>query len=128
MENVTRDTKNDLDELKDQLDETFNTEEKRFLARQKLQEVIQGPKESVAEFSERVDKLVVKGHDGLDGAERPDRIACESFVKGLRADIKEPVWENALHLFKRQFEQQSDVKVSSALLGDAPELMKCLMI
>lgn len=101
---------NDLDDLEDHLDETFNLEEKRYLARQKLQEVTQGPKESVAEFSERVDKLVIKGHDGLDGLDRQDRIACENYIKGLIADIKETVWENAPLHFKRLSKQQSYVK------------------
>jgi len=36
---MSRETRNDLEEIKDQLDETFNTEEKRYLARQKLQEI-----------------------------------------------------------------------------------------
>ena len=97
---LSAEVRNDLDELKDCLDESFNTQEKRFLARQKLQEVTQGPKESVVEFSERVDKLVTKGHDGLDDGARKDRIACESFIKGLRQEIKETVWEKCPNTFQ----------------------------
>ncbi len=41
----------------------------------------QGPKESVVEFSERAEKLVTKGHDGLDDGAKQDRIACESFIR-----------------------------------------------
>ena len=114
---MSRETRNDLDELKDQLDETFNTEEKRYLARQKLQEITQGPKESVAELSKRVDKLVVKGHDGLDGAERRDRIACESFVKGLRADIKETMWEKCPASFQEAIQAAERREVFLSSLG-----------
>ena len=89
------DVRNNLDELKDQLEETFNTQEKPFLARQKLQEIKQGPKESVIEFPEKVDQLVMKGHNGLDDGAWKNRIACESFIRGLRQDIKETVWENS---------------------------------
>ena len=64
------------DDLKDHLDEIFNTKEKRYLARQKVQEVIQGSKE----FPERADKLVINGHDGVDGLDQQDIIACESFI------------------------------------------------
>ena len=96
---LSAEVRNDLDEL-DDLDESFNTQEKRFLARQKLQEVTQGPKESVVEFSERVDKLVTKGHDGLDDGARKDRIACQSFIKGLRQEIKETVWEKCPNTFQ----------------------------
>eukprot|EP00112_Aurelia_sp_Birch-Aquarium-sp1_P012430 Seg2613.3 transcript_id=Seg2613.3/GoldUCD/mRNA.D3Y31 product="hypothetical protein" protein_id=Seg2613.3/GoldUCD/D3Y31 len=97
---LSAEVRSNLDDLKDCLDEYFNTQEKRFLARQKLQEVTQGPKESVVEFSERVDKLVTKGHDGLDDGARKDRIACESFIKGLRPDIKETVWEKCPNTFQ----------------------------
>ena len=97
---IPLEARNDLEQVKECLDELFNTEEKRFLARQKLQEIIQGPRESVVEFSEKVDRLVLKGHDGLDNAERRDRIACESFVKGLRPEIKETVWEKCPHTFQ----------------------------
>eukprot|EP00794_Sanderia_malayensis_P005886 gene5886-biopygen4888 len=90
----------DLDALKEALDDTFNTEEKRYLARQKLQEITQGSKETVVEFSERVDQLVTRGHDGLDSPGRRDRIACECFVKGLRAEIKETVWEKCPATFQ----------------------------
>ena len=90
----------DLEQLKESLEELFNTEEKKFLARQKLQEITQGPRESVAEFSEKVDKLVIKGHDGLDSLERRDRIACEFFIKGLRPEIKETVWEKSPSSFQ----------------------------
>eukprot|EP00794_Sanderia_malayensis_P018581 gene18581-biopygen15656 len=92
--------RNSLEELKDSLDETFNTEEKRYLARQKLHEIKQGSKESVIEFSERVDKLVMKGHDGLDSAAQKDRIASECFIKGLRQEIKETVWEKCPNSFQ----------------------------
>ena len=88
---LSAEVRDDLGELKDCLDESFNTQEKRFLARQKLQEVKQGPKESVVEFSEKVDKLVMKGHNGLNDGAREDRIECESFIKGLRQEIKETV-------------------------------------
>eukprot|EP00795_Rhopilema_esculentum_P009761 gene9761-18282_t len=90
----------DLEQLKESLEDHFNTEEKKFLARQKLQEIAQGPKESVAEFSEKIDKLVIKGHDGLDSLERKDRIACEFFIKGLRPEIKETVWEKSPRSFQ----------------------------
>eukprot|EP00794_Sanderia_malayensis_P017855 gene17855-biopygen15282 len=92
--------RNSLEELKDSLDETFNTEEKRYLARQKLHEIKQGSKESVIEFSERVDKLVMKGHDGFDSAAQKDRIASECFIKGLRQEIKETVWEKCPNSFQ----------------------------
>ena len=86
---LSAEVQNDLDELKDCLGQSFNTQEKRFLARKKLQEVTQGPKESVVEFSERVDKLVTKGPNGLDDGAQKERIARESFIKGLRHEIKE---------------------------------------
>ena len=114
---IPEEVRNNLDDLKDHLDETFNTEEKRYLARQKLQEVTQGPKESVAEFSERVDKLVIKGHDGLDGLERRDRIACESFIKGLRADIKETVWEKCPASFQEAIQAAERREVFLNSLG-----------
>ncbi len=97
---MPQEARRDLEQLKDLLEDTFNTEEKKFLARQKLQEITQGSRESVMEFSERVDRLVIKGHDGLDSTERKDRIACESFVKGLRPEIKETVWEKSPHTFQ----------------------------
>ena len=86
--------------MKESLEELFKTEEKKFLARQKLQEISQGPRESVADFSEKVDKLVIKGHDGLNSLERRDRIACEFFIKGLRPEIKETVWEKSPSSFQ----------------------------
>ena len=45
-------------------------------------------------------KLVTKGHDGLDDGARKDRIACESFIKGLRQEIKETVWEKCPNTFQ----------------------------
>ena len=93
-------SKRDMETLKDALDEHFNTEEKRFLARQKLQETIQSTRESVMDFAERIDRLVVTGHDGLDDEDRKDRIACEQFIKGMRSEIKETVWEKCPRSFQ----------------------------
>ena len=36
---------------------------------------------------------MLKGHDGLDSLERRDRLVCECFMKDLRPEIKETVWE-----------------------------------
>ena len=97
---IPEDGKQDMETLKETLEDQFNTEEKRFLARQKLQETTQSARESVTDFAERIDRLVIKGHDGLDDEERRDRIACEQFVKGLRPEIKETVWEKCPHSFQ----------------------------
>ena len=43
---------------------------------------------------------MTKGHDGLDSLERKDRIACEFFIKGLRPEIKETVWEKSPRSFQ----------------------------
>ena len=43
---------------------------------------------------------LVMGHDGLDDGERRDRIACEQFIKGLRHEIKETVWEKGPQSFQ----------------------------
>ena len=88
---IPEESKQDMETLKETLGDQFNTEEKKFLARQKLQETTQSSRESVTDFTERMDFLVIKGHDGLDDEERKDRIACEQFIKGLRPDIKETV-------------------------------------
>ena len=97
---IPHETRQDLESMKEALEDLFNTEEKRFLARQKLQETTQGSRESVMDFAERIDCLVVKGHDGLDDGERRDRIACEQFIKGLRHEIKETVWEKCPQSFQ----------------------------
>ena len=52
---ISEESKRDMETLKDALDEHFNTEEKRFLARQKLQETTQSSRESVMDFTERSD-------------------------------------------------------------------------
>ena len=44
------------------------------------------------EYSERIEKLVYKGHGDLDNAERRDKIACDAFIKGLKPQMKEFVW------------------------------------
>ena len=54
----------------------------------------------MTDFAECIDCLVSKGHNGLDDEERKDRIACEHFVKGLRPDIKETVWEKCPRSFQ----------------------------
>ena len=43
---------------------------------------------------------MTKGHDGLDDGARKDRIACESFIKGLRQEIKETLWEKCPNTFQ----------------------------
>ena len=93
------DIRQNLDNLKDALKDTFNTEEKKLLARQELQESYQKPRETMIEYSERIKKLVYKGHGDLDNTERRDKIACEAFVKGLKPEIKEFVWEKCPETF-----------------------------
>ena len=58
---------------------------------------------------------MVKGHDGLDGAEQRNRIGCENFIKGLRADIKETVWEKCPASFQEaiQAAERREVFLSS---------------
>lgn len=65
-----------------------------------MQEIAQGSRESVAEFSEKIDRLVIKGQDGLDSFERRDRIARENFIKGLRPEIKQTAWEKSPRSFQ----------------------------
>ena len=49
---------------------------------------------------EPCNRLVVTGHDGLDDEDRKDRIVCQQFIKGLRPEIKETVWEKCPHSFQ----------------------------
>eukprot|EP00795_Rhopilema_esculentum_P005376 gene5376-551_t len=63
---IPHETRQDLESMKEALEDLFNTEEKRFLARQKLQETTQGSRESVMDFAERIDCLV----EAITAAER----------------------------------------------------------
>ena len=109
--------RHNLEHLKDSFDEVFNTEEKILLTRQKLHEIPHGPRESVADFSEKVDKLVLKGHDGIDSLKRRDRIACKCFIKCLRPEIKETVWEKCPSSFQEAITAAEQREVFLRLMG-----------
>ena len=57
----------------------------------------------------------MKGHNGLDDGAWKDRIGGESFIKGLRQDIKETLWEKCPNSFQEaiQSAQQREVFLNS---------------
>ena len=88
--------KGSLTQLKNRLEDYFNNEDMRLLARGALAERKQRPRESVNEYAEAVEKLARKGFP----TDRFNEAACEAFINGLKPDIKQWLWGKRLREFE----------------------------
>ncbi|XP_065067477.1 uncharacterized protein LOC135693029 [Rhopilema esculentum] len=88
--------KGNLDQLKNRLEDYFNNEDMRLLARGALAERKQRPRESVNEYAEAVETLARKGFP----ADRFNEAACEAFINGLKPEIKQWLWGRRLKEFE----------------------------